>query len=70
MLHIQIDDPELEKSLQETYGADTHAIAQDFLAFIRQERIRQDIGISITQLDAGEAMPLKVVMQEIRAKYE
>jgi len=37
---------------------------------IRQQRIRQDIGISIQQLDAGEGLPLAQVMEDVRGEYE
>lgn len=37
---------------------------------IKQQRIRQDIGVSIQQLDAGEGLPLAQVMEGVRSKYE
>ncbi len=70
MLNIQIDNPELEKNIRQTYGDDSQSIANAFLAFIRQQGIKQDIGISIKQLDAGEGLPLAEVMEGIRSKYE
>lgn len=70
MLNIQIDNPELEQRVKETYGDDLQSIAQAFSAFIQQERIKRDIGISITQLEAGEGVPMDSVMREIRAQYE
>ncbi|MCF6286717.1 MAG: hypothetical protein L3K26_16215 [Candidatus Hydrogenedentes bacterium] len=70
MLNIQIDNPELEESIQQCYGDDFESIAKAFFAFIQQERIKRDIGVSITQLDSGEGIPMRAVMQEIRAKYE
>lgn len=70
MLNIHIDDPELEKSIKQVFGEDTRSIASAFSEFIKQRRIRQDIGISIEQLAAGESLPLNDVMDGIRAKYE
>lgn len=70
MLNIQIDDPELEESIRETYGDDLQSVAEAFSTFVKQERVRRDIGVSITQLDGGEGIPLKTAMQELRAKYE
>lgn len=70
MLNIHIDDPELEKNIKQTFGEDTRSIARAFSEFIRQRRIRQDIGVSIEQLDAGEAVPLGNVIKDIRVKYE
>jgi len=70
MLNIQIDNLELEKKIRQTYGDDSQSIANAFLAFIKQQSIKQDIGISIEQLDAGEGLTLAEVMQDIRSKYE
>ncbi len=70
MLNIRIDNPELEKSIKQTYGEDTVGIASAFSEFIQQQKIKQDIGISIEQLDAGEGIALGNVMKDIRAKYE
>jgi len=70
MLNIQIDNPELEKNIKQTYGDDSQLIASAFCEFVKQQRIRRDIGISIKQLDAGEGIPLAEVMEGIRSKYE
>jgi len=70
MLNICIDNPELEKNIRQTYGEDTISIANAFSEFIHQQKIKQDIGISIEQLDAGEGLTLGNVMEDVRAKYE
>ncbi len=70
MLNIRIDDPELEKSLKQSFGGDTRAIALAFSRFIQQQKIRQDIGVSIEQLESGEASALVDVVKDISAKYE
>jgi len=70
MLNIQINNPELEKNIKQTYGDDVQSIANAFGEFIKQQRIRQDIAVSIKQLDAGEGIPLAEVMEGIRSKYE
>ncbi len=70
MLNIRIDNPELEKSIKQTYGEDTVGIASAFSEFIQQQKIKQDIGVSVEQLGAGEGIALGNVMKDIRAKYE
>ncbi len=70
MLHIEIDNPELEKSIKQTYGENSSSIAKAFADFIQQQKIRQDIGVSVAQLDAGEGIPMAQVINEIRTKYE
>jgi len=70
MLNIHIDNPELEKNIKQTYGEDTTGIANAFSDFIHQQKIKQDIGISIEQLDAGNGLPIGDVMKDVRSKYE
>ncbi len=70
MLNIQIDNPELENNIRKTYGNDLNSIAGAFSEFILQQKIKQDIGVSIQQLEKGEAEPLEQVMRCIRAEYE
>ena len=70
MLKIQIDDPTLEKGLQQVYGSDTAGMARAFYQFAQQQQTQQDIRVSIQQLDAGEGIPLDRTIQEIRVKYE
>lgn len=69
MLSIEIDSPELEKSLRERFGNDTRSIADAFRAFVEQERIKQDVEVSISQLEAGEGVPLRDAMKEILTVY-
>ena len=70
MLNIHIDNPELEQDIKQTYGEDTGSIAKAFLEFIQQQKIKQDVGVSIKQLDAEEGIPLDDVMKDVRARYE
>ena len=70
MLNIEINNPELEESLKQLYGNNKQSLVTAFADFVQQRNIKQDIGISISQLDAGEALPLQDVMQALRKKYE
>ena len=70
MLNIEINNPELEESLKQPYGNNKQSLVTAFADFVQQRKIKQDIGISISQLDAGEAMPLQDVMQALRKTYE
>ena len=70
MLNIEIDNPELEANLQQLFGNNQQSIANAFAEFVQQRKIKQDIGVSIKQLDAGEGVPLSQVMQSIRQPYE
>ncbi len=70
MLNIEINNPELEENLKQLYGNNKQSLVTAFADFVQQRKIKQDIGISISQLDAGEALPLQDVMQALRKKYE
>jgi len=70
MLNIRIDNPGLEKSLRQSFGDDTPAIAGAFSRFIQLQGIRQDIGVSIEQLESGDAVLLADVFKGIRTKFE
>lgn len=69
MLSIQIDNPELERCIHERFGGNPDLVAQAFSDFLRQDQIRHDVKVSIDQLEAGEGIPMKAVMQEIRQKF-
>jgi len=60
----------IEKSIKQTYGDNTTGIANAFSEFIHQQKIKQDIGISIEQLDAGDGIALGDVIKDVRSKYE
>lgn len=68
MLKIHIDDPELEKSIRSAYGDNPKSIARAFAAFIQQEQLKDDVRVSVQQLENGEAIPLRTVMQDLRAR--
>ena len=70
MLCIQIDNSELEENIKQTYGSDEKSLANAFFDFIQTKKIKQDIGISIQQIDSGEAINLKETMDDIRKPYE
>jgi len=70
MLNIEIDNPELEESLKQLFGNNQQSIARAFAEFVHQRKIKQDIGVSIAQLEAGEGLSLNETMQSIRQKYE
>ncbi|MEI6145842.1 MAG: hypothetical protein WCP66_05420 [Methylococcales bacterium] len=70
MLNIEINNPELEESLKQLYGNNKQSLVTAFADFVQQRKIKQDIGTSISQFDAGEALPLQDVMQALRKKYE
>ena len=57
MLNIPIDDPELEKSIRETYGDNAQSIARAFAAFIQQEQLKDDIRVSVQNWTTAKRSP-------------
>ena len=70
MLNIRIEDPEIEKSIKQTCGEDPHTIAQAFFEFVRQQQIKQDIGVSIEEIRDGKGISIDTVIKDICNKYE
>ena len=70
MINITINNPDLEKTLQQTYGDNHHRLIQEFSQFIQQAKIQSDIGISIEQLEQGKGIKLADAFQQVKALYE
>jgi hypothetical protein len=70
MLKFQIDDIELEETIQQNYGENTDVLVKDFAQFLKQRQIKEDIAVSIKQLDKAEGMKIAGVMEVLRSKYE
>ena len=70
MLNITIDDPELENSVRKIYGNNEQAMVNAFAEFLQQQKIQQEVGDAIQQLEEGKGIPLSQAIQEVRAKYE
>ena len=70
MLNITIEDSLLESNLKQAFGEDTKSITKAFSEFIQGYKIKQDIKVSIEQLDADGGLPLAEAVADIRSKYE
>jgi hypothetical protein len=68
MLNIVIDNPELEANLQQLFGNNQQSLVSAFAEFVQQRKIKQDIGVSIAELEAGEGLSLRETMQSICQK--
>ncbi|MGD0959745.1 MAG: hypothetical protein ABSB19_08055 [Methylomonas sp.] len=62
MLNIEIDNQELDENFIDPYGNNKQTITYTFADFVWQRKIKQDIDVLITLIDAGEALPLQEVM--------
>jgi hypothetical protein len=69
MINIKIYNPELEREIRQSFGEDTHSLATEFVDFFHHCQIRQDIEVSIAQLDKGLGINMKQAITEVRAKH-
>ncbi len=70
MLNLQINDPDLENNLRQTYGNNDQSIIDAFTQFVKQQKIKRDVTISKEQVEKGEIIELDKVIEDICAKYE
>ena len=70
MLKFQIDDSELEETIQNNFGNNTDRLVQEFVSFLRTKKIKEDVLVSVEQLNQGKGIPMSAVMEDLRNKYE
>ncbi len=70
MINITIDNPDIEQILQQTYGNNHSRLIKEFSQFIQAAKIKDDIGISIRQLEQGESVKLADAFTQVKQKYE
>lgn len=70
MLNLQINDPELERNLIQTYGDNKQSIIEAFTQFIKNQNIKNDVAISKKQAINGEFIELDTVFDSICDKYK
>ena len=68
MLKFQIDDLELKETIQSSYGKNTDILVRDFVGFLREKQISEDVSIAIEQLEQGKCAQISTVMKELRNK--
>lgn len=70
MINITIDNPDIEQILQQTYGNNHNRLIEEFSRFIQAARIKDDIGISVRQLEQGVSIKLEDAFARVKQKYE
>ena len=70
MLSIQINDPELESDLMQTYGNNKQSVIDAFSQFIKQQKIINDVSISKKQIINGEIIDIDTVFNSVSEKYK
>ena len=70
MINISINNPDIENILQQTYGNNYNRLIEEFSQFIQTTKIKEDIGISIQQLEQGEGIKFTDAFKQIKQNYE
>jgi len=66
MINITIDNPDIEQILQQTYGNNHSRLIKEFSQFVRATKIKDDISISIQQLEQGECVKLADAFAQVK----
>jgi hypothetical protein len=69
MINITIDNPDIEQILQQTYGNNYSRLIKEFSQFVQATKIKDDISISIQQLEQGESVRLKDAFARVKQHY-
>jgi len=70
MLTIEIDNPELEENLKQTYGDDNQSVKQAFIDFLQTQQVKQDVAIAMNEFSQDKALPMSTVFETIRVQYQ
>lgn len=70
MINITINNPDIEQILQQTYGNNYSRLIKEFSQFVQATKIKDDISISIQQLEQGESIKLADAFSQVKRNYE
>jgi len=66
VINIIIDNPDIEQILQQTYGNNHSRLIKEFSQFVQATNIKDDISISIQQLERGESVKLADAFAQVK----
>lgn len=69
MLSIQLNNPELESFIQNEYRGDENSLMQQFVEFLRFQKIKSEVETSIEELDRDEFIGIDEAFEMATAKY-
>ncbi len=70
MIHLEINNPELEKTIQQTFGNDQESLVLAFTEFLHKKKIQKDIQVSIQQIEQKKVLTLERTFEQVRSRYE
>jgi hypothetical protein len=69
MLSIQLNNPELESFIQNEYRGDKNSLMNQFVEFLRFQKIKSEVRTSIEELDRDEFIGIDEAFEMATAKY-
>lgn len=69
MLSIQLNNPELERFIQDEYRGDDNTLMRQFVEFLQFQKIKNEVKTSIEELDRDEFVGLDEAFEMATAKY-
>ncbi len=69
MLSIQLNNPELERFIQDEYRGDENTLMRQFVEFLQFQKIKNEVKTSIEELDRDEFVGLDEAFEMATAKY-
>jgi len=70
MMNISINNPDIENIIQDTYGNNHKRLIEEFSQFIQTVKIKEEINLSIQQLEENKGIALSEAFKQIKQKYE
>ena len=69
MLSIQLNNPELESFIQNEYRGDENSLMNQFVEFLRFQKIKSEVKTSIEEFDRDEFIGIDEAFGMATAKY-
>lgn len=69
MLSIQLNNHELESFIQDEYRGDEKTLMRQFVEFLRFQKIKREVEVSIEELDRDEFVGIDEAFEMATAKY-
>lgn len=70
MLSIHLNSPELERFVQNEFKGDEATLTNQFLEFLRFQKLKNEVQSSIDELDRDEYVEFDEAFNVATAKYE
>lgn len=69
MMTIKINNPGAEEFLKKEFGNNSESLVQNFLEFVKLQKIRKEVALSLDELDRDEFVALDEAFQKATERY-